>query len=221
MGYQPRSASVVSRPSISRPGIDSPSPRLTLTRMSGSGKFVVASTMAFATTGGLLALEDARTDEDRLRAELHHQRRVGRGGDAAGAEHRHRQFAGLGDLLHERQRCLEPLGPLEQFGGVGLGDLADVAEDRTQVANRLDDVAGARLALRANHARTLGDAPQRLAEVGGAAHERHGERPLVDVVRFVGRRQHFGLVDVVDAERLQDLRLGEVTDAGLGHHRES
>ena len=57
-------------------------------------------------------------------------------------------------------------------------------------------------------------------EVGGPAHEGHGERPLVDVVGLVGRRQHLGLVDVVDAERLEDLRLDEVADAGLGHDRD-
>ena len=34
----------------------------------------------------------------------------------------------------------------------------------------------------------------------------------------VGGRQHLGLVDVVDLERLQDLRLGEMADPALGHH---
>ena len=130
------------------------------------------------------------------------------------------QLAGLGDLLHERQRGLQLLGPVEQLGAVGLGDLADVAEDRAQVAHGLDDVAGAGLALGADHARALADAPQRLAQVGGAAHEGHGERPLVDVVGLVGRGEDLGLVDVVDAERLEDLGLDEVADAGLGHDRD-
>ena len=62
--------------------------------------------------------------------------------------------------------------------------------------------------------------PQRLAEIGRTAHERHGERPLVDVVRLVGRGEHLRLVDVVDAERLQHLRLGEVADPALRHHRD-
>ena len=52
----------------------------------------------------------------------------------------------------------------------------------------------------------------------GAAHERHVEGELVDVVGLVGRRQHLALVDEVDAERLEDLRLDEVADARLGHH---
>ena len=43
---------------------------------------------------------------------------------------------------------------------------------------------------------------------------------LVDVVGLVGRGEHFALVDVVDAERLQDLGLDEVTDARLGHDRD-
>jgi hypothetical protein len=32
-----------------------------------------------------------------------------------------------------------------------------------------------------------------------------------------GRGQDLGFVDVVDTERLQDLGLGDVPDAGLGH----
>jgi hypothetical protein len=85
------------------------------------------------------------------------------------------------------------------------------------VAHGLDDVAGAGLALGADHRRALADAPQRLAEVRRAADEGDVERPLVDVVGLVGRRQDLGLVDVVDFEGLQHLGLGEVADAGLGH----
>ena len=110
---------------------------------------------------------------------------------------------GLGDLLDEVDRRLEALGPPVALGGIGRRELPDVTEDRPQVADGLDDVAGAGLALRADHRRALGDPPERLAEVGGAADERHGEGPLVDVVRLVGRREHLALVDVVDAERLR------------------
>ncbi len=41
---------------------------------------------------------------------------------------------------------------------------------------------------------------------------------LVDVVGLVGGGEDFGLVDEVHAEVLEDLRFGEVADAGLGHH---
>ncbi len=88
------------------------------------------------------------------------------------------------------------------------------------VGGGVRDVTGAGLTLRADHRRALGDPAQRLAEVGRAAHERDGERPLVDVVGVVGRGEHLGLVDVVDAEALQHLGLDEVADAGLGHHRD-
>ena len=46
----------------------------------------------------VLALEDARADEHALGAELHHQRGVGRGADAAGDEVDDRQLAVGGDL---------------------------------------------------------------------------------------------------------------------------
>ncbi len=83
----------------------------------------------------------------------------------------------------------------------------------------LDHVAGAGLALGPDHGGTFSDAAQRLTEVLGAAHERHRERPLVDVV-VVDRSQHLGLVDVVDSERLEHLGLDEVTDARLRHDRD-
>ena len=100
------------------------------------------------------------------------------------------------------------------------GDPLDLAGDLAHVAHGLDDVARPGLALGADHRRALRDPPQRLAEVGRAAHERDLERPLVDVVGLVGGREDLGLVDVVDLERLQHLGLDEVADAGLRHHRD-
>ena len=48
-----------------------------------------------------------------------------------------------------------------------------------------------------------------LSQVTAAAHEWYGEGVLVNVVAFVGRRQHFGLVNVVHAKLLEDLHAGE------------
>src|SRR5262249_57301856 len=64
------------------------------------------------------------------------------------------------------------------------------------------------------------DPPQSLAQVPAATYERHGERPLVDVVLLICRGQHLGLVDVIHAQGLKDLSLDGVTDATLGHHRD-
>ena len=125
-----------------------------------------------------------------------------------------------GDAANELERGAELLGGGRQLVGLERRQPADLARDRAQVADRLDDVAGAGLALGADHRRALADPAQRLAEVGRAAHERHLERPLVDVVGLVGGRQHLGLVDVVDLERLEHLRLGEVADPRLRHHRD-
>ncbi len=81
----------------------------------------------------------------------------------------------------------------------------------------MNDIAGAGFALGANHGRAFGDATQSFAQVARAADERRLEGVLVHVVLFVGGRQNFGFVDVVDADLLQDLGLGEVSDAALGH----
>ena len=47
---------------------------------------------------------------------------------------------------------------------------------------------------------------------GRATDEGDGELPFVDVERLVGGCEYLGLVDVVDAERLQYLRFDEVAD---------
>ncbi len=98
--------------------------------------------------------------------------------------------------------------------------LADLREDGARVADCLDHIARACIALEPDHGRALGDAAERLAEVLCAAHERDAEGALVNVVRLVRRRQHLRLVDAVDVERLEDLGLVEVTDAALGHDRD-
>ena len=170
--------------------------------------------------GRVLGLEDPRADEDGLGAELHDQRRVGRRGDAAGAEHRHGQRALLGHAAEEVEGRAVLLGRGHELHLAQRPQALDLARDRAQVANGLDDVARAGLALGADHGRALADAPQRLAEVRRAAHERRPEGPLVDVVRLVGGREDLGLVDVVDLEALEHLGLGEVADAGLGHDRD-
>ena len=82
---------------------------------SGSSKWVVASTIARARRSGSSRLEDPRADEVALGAELHHQRRVGRRRDPAGAEQRHRQPAALGDLADELERRAQLLRRARQL----------------------------------------------------------------------------------------------------------
>ena len=88
------------------------------------------------------------------------------------------------------------------------------------MADGFDDVACSRLPLRPDQRRALGDATECLTEIRGATDERDLERPLVDVMRFVRRSEHLALVDVVDLQRLENLRLGEVADPHLRHYRD-
>ena len=218
--YQPRSARRCSKEAVSMPFIAAPSPVETLATTCGVTEVRRRFDDGLGHALGIVTLEDARADEDRLGAELQDERRVGRGRDAPGAEERHRKFARERHLLNEGQWRLQILGQGEQFVGVGRLESAHLGQDRAQVSHGLDHIAGPGLTLGTDQARALADASQRLAQVRRAAHEGHGEGPLVDVVLLVGRRQHFGLVDVVHVERLEDLGLGEVTDAGLGHDRD-
>ena len=147
-------------------------------------------------------------------------RRVGRGREAARGEHHDRQAPVLGAGLHERIGRAQLLCAGEKLVLVHRLQLAQTGVDLAHVARRLDHVAGPGLALGADHRGSLADPAQGLAQIGRAAHERHRELPLVDVVGLVGGRQHLRLVDVVDLECLEDLGLDEVPDAGLGHDRD-
>jgi hypothetical protein len=67
------------------------------------------------------------------------------------------------------------------------------------VAHGFDHIAGAGLALGADHGRALANAAQGFAQVAAAADEGHLEVVLVDVKLLVGGGQHFRLINVVDA----------------------
>ena len=117
--YQPRFArrSCSASVSISMPGIASPRPREAfehLGRLAPVGGRVHDRAGALRRVG---ALEDARADEDGLGAERHAERRVGRRGDAARREVRHRQAARLGDLAHQLDRRAQLLGRGRQLLG--------------------------------------------------------------------------------------------------------
>ena len=121
--------------------------------------------------------------------------------------------------LHEVERRGEFLRRLVELVLAERHDAANFALHLAHVPHGLDDVASTGLALRADHRRALTDAPERLAEVARAADEGNVELVLVDVPHVVRGGKHLGLVDVVDLYRLEDARLGDVSDAALRHHR--
>ena len=124
----------------------------------------------------------------------------------------------LVDVLHQLHGDLELLGGLIELVLPQVLDPADLGVHGPHMAHGLDHVAGARLALGADHGRALADPAQGLAQVPGAADEGHLELPLVDVIDVVGGGEHLALVDIVDLDGLEDLGLREVADAALGHH---
>jgi hypothetical protein len=60
--------------------------------------------------------------------------------------------------------------------------------------------------MKRTHGRALAYAPQGFAQIATAADKGNFEIVLLNVVAVVCRRQHLGLVDVVDANRLKDLQ---------------
>ena len=121
----------------------------------------------------------------------------------------------LGEIVRHGQL----LGGLVHLVVAQGDELADLLVHGAHVTHGLDDIARARLALGADHGRALGDTAQRFAQVLRAAHERHVELVLVDVVHVVGGAEYFGFVDVIDFDGLQDAGFGDVADTNLGHDR--
>ena len=69
----------------------------------------------------------------------------------------------------------------------------------------LNNITCTSLTFRTNEGGALGNATEGLTEVPGTANEWHLERMLVDVVLIIRGCKDLGLVDVVDADSLQDL----------------
>src|SRR5262249_47486938 len=151
-------------------------------------------------------------------AKLHHERRVGGRRDATGRKVDDGQGALLGNLYDQVVRCAEYLCLGHQFLARQHLQPANTVLDGTHVAARFHDVARTGLALGADHRRAFAYSTKRLAKIARATNEWHFERMLVNVVALVCRRQHFALVDVVDTQRLEDLRLHEVANPTLGHY---
>src|SRR5215212_7157338 len=106
------------------------------------------------------ALEDAAPDEHAVRPELHHQRRVRRGGDPTGGEEHHRQLPVLGYPSNLVVGCSEVLRLGHQLLGAECGKAPYAPHYGAHVTDGFDDVAGPGLALGPDHGRTLTDAPQ-------------------------------------------------------------
>ncbi len=157
-------------------------------------------------------------DKNRFRAELQHERGIGRSGNSARGKIRHRKLAVLRHPLDQVQRCAEIFGFVYQLLFSEHGELLHFLHDRPDMPHGFDDVARTRLALGTNHRRAFGNAPQGFAEIARAAHKRHLEVPLIDVVLFIGRCQDFALVDIIDAEGFEDARFREMPDARFCHH---
>src|ERR1700688_1924028 len=170
--------------------------------------------------GGAVFHEDTGANEYGFGAQLHHQGGVGGGGDASGGEIGDGELAGFRDHLYQFVGGGVLFGFGVEFFFAKDGEDFHLLHDLADVLDRVDDVAGAGLPLGTDHGRPFGDAPQGFSKIARSADERNFESVLVDMMSFVGGREHFGFVDVVDAEFLQDLRLRKMPDAALGHHRD-
>lgn len=86
--------------------------------------------------------------KDTVHSELHHERRVGRRGDATRREHDDRQPTELGRLAEQVHRCRQLLGHVVQFDFGAARGAGDLGVDGAGVADGFDNVAGTGLTCR-------------------------------------------------------------------------
>ena len=168
--------------------------------------------------GGGIFHEDSGTDEHGFGSQLHDQRRIGGGGNSAGRKIRHRQLPFSGHDLYQLIGRLMFFGFCEKFFFTEHGEDLHLLHDLTHVLDGMDHVTSAGFTLGSDHGCALGNPPESLAQIARTADERHRELMLVHVMSFVRRSENFGFVDVIHSELLQNLCLGEMADAALGHH---
>jgi hypothetical protein len=83
--------------------------------------------------------------------------------------------------------------------------LPNLTHHSTLVPDSLDDVTGAGLTFCTNKCSAFRYATESLAEISCPTDKGYFESVFIDVVFFVCRSEHFGFIDVVDANCLQDL----------------
>ena len=123
--------------------------------------------------------------------------------------------------LHQFIGRLQLFGSLKELILTHAHQSADLTLHQTHVTHRLNHITRARLALGTNHRGTLGNTAQGLTQVLGTTYKRHVKLRLVDMIDVISRTQHLTLVDIVNLDGLQNLGLGNMTDAALRHHRDA
>lgn len=164
------------------------------------------------------ALEDAGADKDSVAAHLHHESSVGRSSNTASGEVDNGQALELDGLLEELVLNTNLATESTQLGLRHGSSAGDLLVDGLHVTDSLDNITSTGFTLCADHGSTLGDTAQGLSEITAAADKGSLELVLLDVVDGVGGGKDLGLVDVVDANGLENLALNDVTNTGLGHN---
>src|ERR1019366_10483775 len=137
-----------------------------------------------------------------LSPQLHDERGIGRRGNAAGGEVRHRKPALAGNPADQLEGGAHFFGFTHQFLFRQGGQHFDLANNGADVPHSFHHVAGTGFSFSADQGGAFGDAAQRFAQIPRSADKGHLKEVLVDVVFLIGRRQHFTLVDVVHFQRL-------------------
>lgn len=165
---------------------------------------------------GITALEDTAPYKDTITSQLHHKRSIRWRSDSSSGEIHNGQTAKLGSLLQQLIRGRDILSQDTQLGIRHVAGMGDLSIEGSHVADGFNHVAGAGLALCADHGGAFADTAEGFAEVAAAADEGALEGVLFNVVGVVRGGEDFGLVNVIYANCLEDLFVfGNVLSAAM------
>ena len=123
-------------------------------------------------------------------------------------------------ILYKFVWSLQLLSRLKEFVLTLANEFANLTLHQTHVANSLYNITRTRLTLCTNHRCTLSNTTQCLAQVACTAYEWYFKLCLINMVDIISWRKNLALIDVINLYCLQNLRLRDMTDTALCHHRD-
>mmetsp|Transcript_27639 Transcript_27639/g.43875 ORF Transcript_27639/g.43875 Transcript_27639/m.43875 type:complete len:365 (-) Transcript_27639:21-1115(-) len=163
--------------------------------------------------------EDTRTNKNPIHSELHHKSSVSGRCNPPSREICNREAAHFFCFFDEIIGCPNLLGVREQLIFVHRTNQLDLTLYATRMTDGLNDISGSSLTLSADHGSTFLDAAKSLSKVARPANKGSCELVFVNVMILVRWGKNLALINEVNVNRLQNLRLDKVPNTHLRHHR--
>ena len=122
------------------------------------------------------------------------------------------------NILYQFIRNLKLLCCIEQFVLCHRTNPADFSLHHSHMPYSLNNISCTGFALCADHRRPLIDTAQCFPKIFGTANKGYVKLGFVNVVFIICRGENLRLINVINLNRLKDLRFGKVADTAFRHN---